>query len=165
VYADEVDIHLNPKIGFDWMLPGRQKVVVTPGKNVKRYLAGALDVRDRRMTWVSATHKRSGLFIDLLRRLERAYPQARRIHVIVDNYSIHSSRQTELALAAMPRIVLHFLPPYSPQFNPIERVWLDLHANVTRNHRCTTIEALMANVRDALQRRNREQIAPLRNVA
>lgn len=165
VYADEVDIHLNPKIGFDWMLPGQQKVVVTPGKNVKRYLAGALDVGDRRLTWVSATHKRSGLFIDLLRRLERTYPGARRIHVIVDNYAIHSSRQTELALAAMPRIVLHFLPPYSPQFNPIERVWLDLHANVTRNHRCTTIEALMANVRDALQRRNREQIAPLRNVA
>ena len=38
---------------------------------------------------------------------------------------------------------MHFLPPYSPQFNPIERVWLDLHANVTRNHRCTTIEAVI----------------------
>jgi hypothetical protein len=40
LYGDEVDIHLNPKIGPDWMLPGQQKVVVTPGQNVKRYLAG-----------------------------------------------------------------------------------------------------------------------------
>lgn len=65
----------------------------------------------------------------------------------------------------MPRIELHFLPPYSPQFNPIERVWLDLHANVTRNDRCITIAALMANVRDALHRRNRQQTAPFRNLA
>ena len=40
VYVDEVDIHLNPKIGPDWMLCGQQKTVLTPGKNEKRYLAG-----------------------------------------------------------------------------------------------------------------------------
>lgn len=38
-FEDEVDIHLNPRIGRDWMLPGQQKVVVTPGQNRKRYLA------------------------------------------------------------------------------------------------------------------------------
>ncbi len=41
-YQDEVDIRLNPRIGRDWMLPGRQKVILTPGQNVKRYVAGAL---------------------------------------------------------------------------------------------------------------------------
>src|SRR5215213_4807132 len=45
VYEDEVDIHLNPKIGLDWMGHGQQKEVLTPGQNRKRYLAGALDVR------------------------------------------------------------------------------------------------------------------------
>lgn len=40
VYEDEVDIHLNPKIGLDWMVRGQQKEVVTPGQNQKRYLAG-----------------------------------------------------------------------------------------------------------------------------
>jgi transposase len=166
VYADEVDIHLNPKIGPDWMLKGQQKVVLTPGRNVKRYLAGALDACSGRLTWVEAPHKRSGLFIDLLRRLERAYPAARVIHVIVDNYSIHTSRQTTLALATLPRIRLHFLPPYSPAFNPIERVWLDLHAEVTRNHRHPTIEPLMADVQSYLRRRNRSaRTSHLRAVA
>ena len=155
VYADEVDIHLNPKIGFDWQLRGQQKVVVTPGRNVKRYVAGAMDVRTGRLRWVSATHKRSGLFIELLKRLEQTYRGAKIIHVIVDNYSIHSSRQTTLALASMPKIRLHFLPPYSPAFNAIERVWLDLHADVTRNHRCTTIDELMVEVDDYLAYRNR----------
>jgi transposase len=162
VHADEVDIHLNPKIGFDWMLAGQQKVVLTPGQNVKRYVAGALDARTRRMHWVVATHKRSGLFIDLLHALERAYPRARLIHVVVDNYSIHDSHQTRLALKRMPRIRLHFLPPYSPQFNPIERVWLDLHAEVTRNHRCKTMDELMADVEHYLRYRNRQPSAKAR---
>src|ERR1700751_1351495 len=52
VYEDEVDIHLNPKIGLDWMVRGQQKQVVTPGQNAKRYLAGGLDVRTGLLTWV-----------------------------------------------------------------------------------------------------------------
>lgn len=155
VYADEVDIHLNPKIGYDWQLRGQQKRVLTPGQNAKRYVAGALDARTRKTRWVTSTHKRSGLFIDLLRQLTRTYRHAVRIHVIVDNYSIHSSRQTTLAIVGLPRITLHFLPPYSPQFNPIERVWLDLHAEVTRNHRCTEMNELLTEVEDYLQYRNR----------
>jgi transposase len=154
-YADEVDIHLNPKIGPDWMLPGQQKVVVTPGQNVKRSLAGALDARSGQLLWVADRHKRSGLFIDLVRHLVRRHPDAKRIHLIVDNYSIHSSRQTRLALAELPQVQLHFLPPYSPDFNPIEREWRLLHAEVTRNHCCSTIDELMGQVRRHLAYRNR----------
>lgn len=42
VWEDEADIDLRPRIGLDWMLPGTQRAVMTPGKNVKRYLAGAM---------------------------------------------------------------------------------------------------------------------------
>ncbi|MBX3471819.1 MAG: transposase [Planctomycetes bacterium] len=78
---------------------------------------------------------------------ERAYPAAKRIHVVLDNYVIHSSKKTQAALAKLSgRIVLHFLPPYCPDANKIERLWGTLHANVTRNHRHKTIEALMAAV-------------------
>ena len=37
-YQDEVDIHLNPKIGADWGLRGEQRKVATPGQNKKHYL-------------------------------------------------------------------------------------------------------------------------------
>ena len=39
VYADEVDIHLNPKSGPDWTPKGVRKTLVTPGQNAKRYVA------------------------------------------------------------------------------------------------------------------------------
>ncbi|RMD66816.1 IS630 family transposase, partial [Candidatus Parcubacteria bacterium] len=62
-YVDEVDIHLNPKIGLDWMLPGTQKQVVTPGKNEKCYLAGALDARTGQIIWTGSMRKNSALFL------------------------------------------------------------------------------------------------------
>src|SRR5713101_5593313 len=141
VYEDEVDIHLNPKIGLDWMGLGQQKEVMTPGKNQKRYLAGAWDVRTRQVVWVEAERKTSDLFLDLLDKLLETYPRAKVIHVVLDNYRIHKSDIVEAALAGYlhGRIELHFLPPYSPDQNRIERVWEDLHANATRNHTCPTM--------------------------
>jgi len=153
LYQDEVDIHLNPKIGADWMLPGRQKRVMTPGQNQKRYLAGALNALDGTVHFMEAPRKNSGLFIDLARRLAGAsYPRARRIHLICDNYCIHRSQRVQAALRDLGgRVVLHFLPPYCPDANRIERLWGDLHDNVTRNHRCTTMDDLMDNVRAYLR--------------
>ena len=157
-YEDEVDIHLNPKVGLDWMVCGQQKEILTPGKNEKRYLAGALEVRTRVLTWVEGTRKTSFLFLDLLDRLVHQYSEARRLHLILDNYRIHSSEIVEAALKGYlaGKVVLHFLPPYCPDDNKIERIWQDVHANVTRNHRCKTMAALMEQVRYYLRKRNRK---------
>jgi transposase len=155
-YVDEVDIHLNPKIGADWMLPGQQREIVTPGKNEKRYVAGALDAASGSLLWVSAKRKNSDIFCKLLWRLVAECRSARRIHVILDNYGIHKSRLTRRIVEGFAgRVVLHFLPPYCPDDNRIERVWLDLHANVTRNHRCADIHDLMLKVTSFLRAYNR----------
>jgi transposase len=79
-----------------------------------------------------------------------------RIEFALDNYRIHTSKITQAALLAFGgRVVLHFLPPYCPNENKIERLWLDLHGEVTRNHKCGTMEDLMRNVRDFVQPRLR----------
>jgi len=159
VSEDEVDVHLNPKIGLDWMGHGQQKEALTPGQNEKRYMAGALDVRTGEIHWVEAAQKNSYLFWDLLYKLTRVSAQAKVIHVILDNYCIHSSNIIGVALANFAsRVRLHFLPPYSPDDNAIERVWQDLHANVTRNHNCATMTELMAEVRYYLRKRNRRTL-------
>jgi transposase len=160
-YADEVDIHLNPKIGLDWMLSGQQKEVETPGQNEKRYLAGVLDVRTGVLVWVEGERKTSYLFLDLLDQLRKQYRREGCLHVIVDNYRIHKSEIVQAALAGYlaGKIKLHFLPPYCPDHNKIERVWQDLHANVTRNHCQPTMTLLMVEVRYYLHKRNRSKYA------
>ena len=41
------------------------------------------------------------------------------------------------------RIVLHYLPTYAPEANPIERVWWHLHDEITRNHCHRSLEELL----------------------
>lgn len=81
-----------------------------------------------------------------------------RIHVPVEASEGGIQRQkgiTQQTLAALEgRVVLHFLPPYCPQENRIERLWQDLHANVTRNHTRSRMQDLMADVRRYLNQRS-----------
>jgi len=138
---------------------GQQKEALTPGQNEKRYLAGAQDVRTGVIHWVEADKKDSWLFLEMLHKLTQVYAQATVIHVILDNYKIHSSQIAQLALAGFAaRVKLHFLPPYSPDENVIERTWQHLHANVTRNHTCARMQALMQEVRYYLRKRNRKSL-------
>ena len=166
-YEDEMDVHLNPKIGRDWMLPGHRRYVVTPGQNKKRFVAGALNAQTRKLTWVDASTKASDLFCKLVWKLATEHRAAKRIHLIVDNYIIHSSKKTRRFLSQFGgRVVLHFLPPYCPDDNRIERLWLDLHANVTRNHRCKSMEELMVHVIAFMRAYNRrEKLNPSLRIA
>jgi len=157
-YEDEVDIHLNPRIGRDWTLPGQQRVIVTPGRNEKRYIAGALAADGSGLVFVASRSKNTLLFISLLEKLRRLNPKARRIHLILDNFVIHSSKRLARFLAEHGDLfALDFLPPYCPEHNRIERLWRELHANVTRNHRCASMRHLMRAVTRWLRAEHRRR--------
>ena len=72
---------------------------------------------------------------------------SRVIHVICDNARMHTAEGSKLVRAYLKewghRVKVHYLPKYSPDTNPIERVWWRLHEAVTRNHRCHTIDQLL----------------------
>jgi len=145
VFQDEVDIHLNPKIGAMWMRRGEQAVVPTPGNNRKCHLAGSL-------VWGTGTllvsqpeaRRNTELFLAHLDDLRRRLRSWKRIHVICDNAPFHKSRAVREYLARWGhRVELHYLPKYAPETNPIERVWWHLHETITRNHCCETLEDLV----------------------
>jgi transposase len=145
-YEDEVDIHLNPKIGAEWGLKGQQRKVATPGQNKKHYLAGALHSQTGQISYVGGQRKTSDLFIELLNKVKGQYRRAKSVTFIVDNYIIHKSKKTQKWLAENPKFKLLFLPVYSPWHNKIEKLWHALHETITRNHRCKTMDELLAQV-------------------
>ncbi len=147
LYSDEADIDLNPRIGPARMPRGTQSAIPTPGKNQKRYLAGALHARSGKVVWAEGERKNSLLFINLLYKIKRAYRRARRIVLIVDNFVIHKSHITQRWLANNPKFELLFQPVYHPWVNEIERLWKTLHDTVTRNHHQPTMKRLMTGVR------------------
>jgi hypothetical protein len=77
LFADELDIHLLPPSGYQWRERGTQTEILTPGKNEKRYLAGAWDIRTGRLQHCLWYEKRAGLFVDLLTKLDQAYAARR----------------------------------------------------------------------------------------
>jgi transposase len=153
VFADELDIHLLPKVGCAWMPKGSQLAVMTPGQNQKPYLAGALDLATGTLLHCLGPRKTNALFRDLLSVLDARYPaeQYARLYVVVDNYKIHQAKAVEQWLAAHPRFTLLFLPTYCPRANPIERAFGDVHDCCTRNHRRKRLPDLVADVEEHIQ--------------
>jgi transposase len=93
-FADELDIHLLPKLGCAWMLRGTQTEIMTPGTNRKNYLAGALNFATGKLVSVVGERKNRWLFIDLLRVIDRASSSTKftKIYLVVDNYGIHKAK-------------------------------------------------------------------------
>jgi putative transposase len=150
VFQDEVDVHLNPKIGSCWMRRGQQAEVVTPGNNEKRHLAGSLHWRTGRLLLSAPGMRRNAaLFVAHLDDLRRWLRSFRVIHVVCDNARFHDCRAVrEFLQQHGQRIQLHFLPKYAPETNPIERIWWHLHEDLTRNHRCHSLDELLSQVYD-----------------
>lgn len=148
VFADELDIHLLPKVGAAWMLQGTQAEIMTPGTNEKHYLAGALHLATGKVLYCLGPRKNNGLFRELLALLDRTYPtgQITRIYVVVDNYCIHKAKAVQQWVASHPRFALLWLPTYCPRANPIERVFGDVHDKCTRNHQRKRLRDLVQDV-------------------
>jgi transposase len=152
-FADELDINLLPKVGYQWMPKGEQVEVWTPGTNEKRYLAGALEITTGTITQCVWYRKQTGLFLDLLATLDQTHPAPlfTRLTVVVDNAKIHKAKQVQQWLAAHPRFEVLYLPTYCPRANPIERAFGDVHDNCTRNHTRKQIWRLVQDVHQHLR--------------
>jgi transposase len=151
-FADELDISLLPKVGYQWMPKGEQVAVLTPGTNEKRYLAGALDITTGAITQCVWYRKQTGLFLELLDTLDRTYPAPlfTQLTVVADNAQLHKAKKVQQWLAAHPRFELLYLPTYCPRANPIERAFGDVHDNCTRNHTRKRIWSLVQDVKEHL---------------
>src|SRR5215813_7443580 len=148
VCADELDIHLLPKVGAAWMPKGSQEEVMTPGQNEKHYLAGALNLATGKILHCLGPRKNHALFRDLLTLLDRTYPErgVKRISVVVDTYRMHKAKAVGQWVETHPRFALLWLPTYCPRAKPIERAFGDVHDKWTRNHKRKRLRDVVRDV-------------------
>jgi putative transposase len=144
VFEDEVDLALNPEIGFMWMERGQQAEVATPGDNDKCYLAGSLHWRTGLLITTVGPKRDAALFVAHLEELLSRLRRYKKIHVICDNARFHTARVVQEFYAQhQDRLEFHPLPLYAPECNPVERVWWRLHEAITRNHTCQSLPELV----------------------
>jgi transposase len=114
---------------------------------------GALDLETGQTQMLEVPKVTAISLISLLQAIEAAHPAKRRIHVFLDNASYHHALVVRDWLKRPGRkCVLHFLPPYCPHLDPIERCWGVMHHHVTHNRDHKTFREFRSAVLTFLRR-------------
>ena len=103
-------------------------------------------MRSSRVYWKQADKGNSAQFIMFLHQLHKANPD-KKLMIILDNGPIHKSKKVKSFIQKHQWVELFFLPPYSPEYNPIERFWHWMKQKVYGCKSFAKIEDLIKQVR------------------
>lgn len=124
-FGDGVHPTMATKITYGWIKKGTDKLIQTTGSKARMNLFGSISLETMKVTIDSYESINSSAIEKHFQKLRRNYPKAHKIHLILDQGSYNTSKETKES-AKKYNIVLHYLPPYSPNLNPIERLYLNL---------------------------------------
>jgi len=145
VYIDEAHIHQDADQGHTWSRRGEPYFVASTSPGLARVsFFGAYVYNDTKIAIFPAERANSDTASDFLQTLREAYPHDR-IRVVWDGARYHCSEEMR-ETAKRLGIRLTPLPPYSPDFMPVEALWRWLREEVTYNHCHATAEELIAAV-------------------
>ena len=130
--------------------PKGQKTALKATSGRRRLdIQGALDPETFRFTFVEGEKINARTTRRMLEKPERNNPTMTTIHVFLDNARYHHAKILQPWLESSGRRVkLHFLPPYAPHLNPIERLWGIMHKWVTHNRHYATFDRFTEAIPD-----------------
>lgn len=142
-YADEFNVSWLPTLRAMWSPVGQQVMIPTPGQPYKRYGIGAINYHTGETVVLFRRRKRRREIAELLQALADKHPTGT-IYVAWDNAGIHEDDEVEAVVrGAAGRLVLLYLPTYSPWLNPIEMLWRHFRREVTHCELFENVEALV----------------------
>ena len=154
-YADEFNISWFPTLRAMWSPKGQQVMIQTPGQPKKQYGIGAVNYHTGETVVLVRRRKRRKEIAELLETILEKHPQET-VYVAWDNASTHEDDEVESVVrGAASRLVLLYLPTYSPWLNPIEMLWRHFRREVTHNELFETVKVLIDATLDFFARYNR----------
>ena len=137
-----------------WSLKGQQVMIPTPGQPKRHYGLGAVNYHTGETVVIIRKRKRRLEVAELLQVLVEKHPTGT-IYVAWDNASTHQDDEVEAVVrAAAGRLVLLYLPTYSPWLNPIEMLWRHFRREVTHCELFETVKVLIEASYDFFRRYN-----------
>jgi transposase len=79
-----------------------------------------------------------------LSKVLRAYKGKRRVIIYVDNVRFHHAKILKPFLDVHPELQIRYLPAYSPDLNPVERVWWYMRKSITHNRFLSSLNERIA---------------------
>ncbi len=128
-FGDEAGVRSDHHAGTTWAPKGHTPIVSTTGARFGLNLISAVSAQGECRFMVTPSRVGAAVFIEFLKRL--IHNAERPIFLVVDGHPAHKAKMVKKFLAASEgRLRLFYLPPYSPELNPDERVWNDLKNNL-----------------------------------
>ena len=131
-FADSVHPQHQTKLTYGWILIGQRKEIATNAKHYRLNFIGGICLHGHRLVYEQAEKIDANAIAGFLVKLRKKHPEQHLIHLILDNAGYHKDKSVQ-EFAVSLGIKLHYLPPYSPNLNPIERLWKIMHERVTYN--------------------------------
>jgi len=100
---------------------GRHKIATNYRRESLTFF-GCLNLVTQKFYWKKSKPSDSKYFLQFLTQLNQRTSN-KQIVIILDNASIHRSKKTKEFLRRHKNIHLFYLPPYSPEYNPVEMFW------------------------------------------
>jgi transposase len=122
----------NVQPAYGWIQKGVRKEIPANSGRTRINLSGIVDVIEYKVLVQEDKILNAAATIDFFQKIESSYPQKNKIHVFCDNARYYRNK-TVAEYLNNSRIKLHFLPPYSPNLNPIERLWKWMKERVIYN--------------------------------
>lgn len=145
-FLDAVHPEYQSQAVCGWIKKGECKTLQTTGKQTRLHLVGALNLKEMGVTLREYQTIDADSIVSFLKDLESTTNHPGTIHVILDNAAAHRSKKV-IQYVSNSRIQLHYLPPYSPNLNPIERLWKIFRERTLYNHYYEKFEDFAASVR------------------
>ena len=121
-FMDGVHPTHNVQPAYGWIQKGVRKEIPANSGRARINLSGIIDIIGHKVLVQEDKMLNADATIGFFRKIEEAYPEKTRIHVFCDNARYYRNEAVTEYLRTS-KIRLHFLPPYSPNLNPIERLW------------------------------------------
>lgn len=147
LFIDGVHPTQGTKLAYGWMPKGQKTMVETTGSRTRLNIMGALNLNDIGSTVIQEYDRINSLNIGkFFIAIRETYPVKQKVHIILDGAGYHRSELVK-EWAYVMNIELHYLPPYSPNLNPIERLWKVMNEHVRNNRYFATAKAFRTAVR------------------
>lgn len=132
LFIDSVHPTMATKVSYGWIKKGHDKLISTTASRTRVNIAGAIELKNMKLITQSFDTINSSNIIVFLKQVKSAYPDAPVIHLILDQSGYHRSKEVA-DFAEQNNVKLHFIPPYSPNLNSIERLWKVMNEYVRDN--------------------------------
>jgi transposase len=154
-FQDEANVSLTAFLGKTWAIRGRTPKVRVTGRRGGLAAMSAISRRGHLLFRLYEQRIRSAQVIEFLRQMLRHHAR-RHVVVVMDRAPPHTSGRTLDFVASQPRLHVFYLPTYSPDWNPDEKVWNHLKHHELKSHRAKTREELKGLAHASLRRMSRD---------